>query len=357
MSVPQNGLGRIAEAVLSDPSIHFIKQPAFLGRKKRRWFVLHRASHVLAYYALPFIPPQKGALKGVINLAEIVDVNAFGARLEIKVARGRSAYKLLADSEKVARDWAALIRIEAHTSGLANPLNAAVQKATTTAAAPEDSLYTEYGGFKFANENPELYTDYNPGNSPAPANAIDDADEHDNGDLYGATVANDNVDGELYGGTVANDAVVDGSYLEMPVPDAAAARPAPPSSTPSKTNNDDGDDVIGAFQAAIDDKNAYLTMPAADPAAAADTGADDPVDPAVYDEAGPGTVPGEEPKAADEAADEAAPEAAADPAVYDEAGPGTVPGEVTAVPDGDPAEDDGLYDNAGPDNAVPANAD
>ena len=252
---------------------------------------------------------------------------------------------------------------QAHTSGLANPLNDAVQRATTQAAPPEDSLYTEYGGFKFANENPELYTDYDPGTtSAAPADGADAVDEHDNADLYG--------------GTVANDAVADASYLEFPVPEPKPERPQPPAGTPSKINDDD--DVIGAFQAAIDDKNAYLTMPAADAAAAADTGVDDPAEPAVYDEAGSGAVAGEEPNAVDdaapEAAAEAAPEAAAEPAVYDEAGSGAVvgeepkatepaaepavydeagsggaPGETAAeAAEEDPAEDDGLYDNAGP---------
>eukprot|EP00040_Diaphanoeca_grandis_P037040 m.239431 g.239431 ORF g.239431 m.239431 type:complete len:424 (+) comp33745_c3_seq3:83-1354(+) len=193
-------------AVLSDPSIHFVKQAAFFGRKKRRWFVLHRNSHILAYYVRPFVPPAKGEIKGIINLAEVVDVNSFGARLEIKVARGRSTFKLLADSDKIAHDWSSLIRMEAHTSGLNNPLNQNVQKACGTNTKTEDPLYTEYGGFKFADQNPELYTDYDP-KSAAKGNGKVEEEEN-----YGNFTPNTAVEGE------EKELPTDGQYLEQAPP-------------------------------------------------------------------------------------------------------------------------------------------
>lgn len=189
---------------------------------------------------MPFIPPQKGVIKGVINLAEVVDVNAFGSRLEIKVARGRSTYKLLADSEKIASDWSTLIRREAHVSGLSNPLNARVQELCATDTAAEDPLYAEYGGFKFANDNPELYTDYDPA-----GNAKEDAD--DLPENYGVVTPNDAVpnspgsksrppppnSGHHSSKPVAEDA----GYLDQVVPTGNVAQDAgyleqqPPAST------------------------------------------------------------------------------------------------------------------------------
>lgn len=88
------------------------------------------------YYARPFVPPQEGILKGVVNLGEVVDVNAFGCRLELHIAKGRSVFKLVADTEKIARDWAALIKMEAHLSGLDNPLNKAVQESCRKFLSP-----------------------------------------------------------------------------------------------------------------------------------------------------------------------------------------------------------------------------
>jgi hypothetical protein len=159
----------LASAKATDPSVAFVKQAALFGRSRRRWFVLHRAQHKLAYYGKPFVPPevcveallmpccpvlltvcysgerarereraptrldsdcptphtshcphahatspnhthhppttQIGELKGVIDLVTVVDATNVGKKIEIKVAKGRSTYKLIADNEKIARDW------------------------------------------------------------------------------------------------------------------------------------------------------------------------------------------------------------------------------------------------------------
>jgi hypothetical protein len=41
----------------------------------------------------------------VIDLVTVVDATNVGKKIEIKVAKGRSTYKLIADNEKIARDW------------------------------------------------------------------------------------------------------------------------------------------------------------------------------------------------------------------------------------------------------------
>lgn len=62
--------------------------------------------------ASTFATLQIGELKGFVDLVKVVDINAIGRKLELKVAKGRGTYKLIADTEKIARDWAKLVRAE-----------------------------------------------------------------------------------------------------------------------------------------------------------------------------------------------------------------------------------------------------
>jgi hypothetical protein len=62
---------KLAQANSTDPSVAFMKQPAYIGFARRRWFVLHRKSHTLAYYAKPFVPPEIGELKGFVDLVKV----------------------------------------------------------------------------------------------------------------------------------------------------------------------------------------------------------------------------------------------------------------------------------------------
>eukprot|EP00041_Stephanoeca_diplocostata_P021400 m.497879 g.497879 ORF g.497879 m.497879 type:complete len:400 (+) comp21818_c1_seq3:220-1419(+) len=248
-------------AVSTDPSIHMTKSAAWFGRSHRRYFVLHRDVHKLAYYARPFVPPQKGILKGVINLGEVVDVNAFGCKLELHIAKGRSVFKLVADTDKIARDWAALIKMEAHLSGLDNPLNKAVQDTCRDASNDDNDndLYTEYGGFKFANDQPELYTDYDPlkdDSSDGPTYPVDDDEGNDKND-------EDDDGGENYN-TFTPNVADDAGYLDQlnPVADAETAAEdaadnygedfVPPEGAPVDTGYLDHDALAGGDETAAD---------------------------------------------------------------------------------------------------------
>ena len=56
---------------------------------RKRWFVLHLESRVLAYYTKSFIPPARSPLKGKIHLSDIISVDRAGARIEITVRSGQ----------------------------------------------------------------------------------------------------------------------------------------------------------------------------------------------------------------------------------------------------------------------------
>lgn len=196
---------QLDEATDADPCMHFVKAAARFGRSKRRWFVLHRKSHKLAYYTKPFVPPQKGQVKGVVDLTTVVEVNATGNKLELAIFKGRKPFKLTADSPKIAEDWAKLLRLEANLSGLDNPLQHMVDEAVAQVGGIDaDDLYAEYGGFKHANENLDLYHDVDVVDDPT----LDDDD--DGGDMYNTFEPND---------AVRDAPPVQGGYLDHAVPD------------------------------------------------------------------------------------------------------------------------------------------
>eukprot|EP00039_Didymoeca_costata_P022585 m.4791 g.4791 ORF g.4791 m.4791 type:complete len:379 (+) comp3103_c0_seq1:40-1176(+) len=158
-----------------DPAVWLVKQPAMMGRARRRWFVLHRHSRILAYYSKSFIPPARAPLKGIIKLSEVTSVDCIGKRIEIGIAKGRVPFKLAADDEKTARDWSKFIKHEAHTMGIDNPLNRAVQEACGDKSKDAvEEMYSEYQDFKHAGEDAERgetgnYNDFTPNsniNSP-----------------------------------------------------------------------------------------------------------------------------------------------------------------------------------------------
>lgn len=107
----------------------------------------------------------------------VVDATHTGNKIEIRITKGRSPYKLVADSEKIAKDWCKMIRMESQNAGLDNPLQKLVTDACKPSKEEEEEmadLYLEYGGFKFAaDEDPSQYLDYNPGNHTAGADGAD----------------------------------------------------------------------------------------------------------------------------------------------------------------------------------------
>eukprot|EP00041_Stephanoeca_diplocostata_P008242 m.119465 g.119465 ORF g.119465 m.119465 type:complete len:131 (-) comp17236_c0_seq1:248-640(-) len=99
----------------NDPGMWFVKDAERFGRRKRRWFVLHRATRELAYYKSAFIPPAKAKRAGSVRLDDITGISSAGPVLEISVAKGRNMFRLVAESEAESAKWAYLIKMETQT--------------------------------------------------------------------------------------------------------------------------------------------------------------------------------------------------------------------------------------------------
>eukprot|EP00729_Bicosta_minor_P017871 gene17871-13846_t len=136
----------------NDPACWLTNHPV-IGFSHKRWYVLHRSEGLLVGYVRAFIPPSKGNLKQKIDLSHLTDCAAKGSSIHIDLANYRSTIKLSAPDEATAVDWAKMIKLEAHTQGIENPLNLEVQAACQgglPANSDEDGLYSKYQDFKCA---------------------------------------------------------------------------------------------------------------------------------------------------------------------------------------------------------------
>ena len=86
----------------------------------------------------------------------MTDCAAKGQHIHIDLANQRSTIKLTAPNETTAVDWAKMIKLEAHTQGIENPLNLEVQAACQGAiSSGDDALYSKYQDFKCAGDEEE----------------------------------------------------------------------------------------------------------------------------------------------------------------------------------------------------------
>eukprot|EP00035_Acanthoeca_spectabilis_P026601 m.463419 g.463419 ORF g.463419 m.463419 type:complete len:224 (-) comp23026_c0_seq1:68-739(-) len=105
---------RSAQEILEsdqDPGVWLYKEAETFGRKHRRWFVLHRDTREFAYYEHAFIPPRTAKRKGAINLNNITGVSSSETKLEISVAKGRRMFRLYAETEIDAGNWACILKM------------------------------------------------------------------------------------------------------------------------------------------------------------------------------------------------------------------------------------------------------
>jgi hypothetical protein len=164
--------------------------------------------------------------------------------------------------------------MESHTAGMDNPLQKLVNDACTPDEPDADGtdLYLEYGGFKFAaDENPELYTDFDPTvNQNGAATAAAGASDDEGGYLEKEGADGDGVDGAADDYVPPGDLADDG-YLEQQAQGAVAADEDGylEQQAPTDVVGADADDYVPAV---ISPETAYGEPTAAEDGAAADLG-------------------------------------------------------------------------------------